>query len=175
MRHTQPFLTHSCVSLVSLLRASMLPENSLFPIWLRFKCGMCKMCEYTTLKHANPLPSFCEPEQINALTSINQCTENIQLLPIPTSNIHTSPPLTHRRVSLVSLPRASTLPENLFSRISLNVGRAQHEQICVHREHKLICLQMGYTQPLFYSSQACCQRGEVAEGLDTSSELVRIH
>ena len=115
----------------------------------------------------------CNPNQINALASINQCTENVQLLPtMPTSNIHASPPLTHRDVSLVSLPMGSTLPDNSLSFRFLGVVCAQHGQTCAHANNmpatslclriqpntsarqctynfRLLCSQMRKTQPLF--------------------------
>ena len=74
----------------------------------------------------------CDPNQMSALALTNQCTETIQSLPMPTSNIHATPPLTHSCVSLVSLPRASILPENLLLYRTLNVRYAQHGQTCVH-------------------------------------------
>ena len=80
----------------------------------------------------------CDPNQMNALALTNQYTENIQSLPMPTSIIHATPPLTHSRVRLVSLPRASTLPENLLLYRSLNVRCAQHGQTCVHANNTLV-------------------------------------
>ena len=138
----------------------------------------------------------CDPNQMNALASTNQCTENVRLLPMPTSIIHATPPLTHSRVSLVSLPRASTLPENLLLYRYLNVRCAQHGQACVHANNTPViflclrsepneCTRFNYPtnaqrtfRYTFYaydrytrkpsSDSQNCQTGELAEGLDIS-------
>ena len=142
----------------------------------------------------------CDPNQINALASTNQCTENIPLLPTATTNIHASPAPTHSRVSFVSLPRASILPLNLLRCGYLNVGCAQHGQTCVHTNNLRVtslCLRpepnecTRSNQPMHrersvasyvyaqHTHKPCsdsqpCQLGEVAEGLDTCRELVAI-
>ena len=117
---------------------------------------------------------------------------------MPTSNTHASPPLTHSHFSLVSLPRASILPENLLRSRSLNVDRAQHEQTCVHANDTTVifpCLRSepnectrfnqsmyrersvtsyAYEQYSRYpsSDSQICQLGELAERLYISRELV---
>ena len=117
---------------------------------------------------------------------------------MPTSNTHASPPLTHKTVSFVSLPRASIFPENLLLCRSLSVGFAQHEQTCVHANNMpstSLCLRSEpnkctrSNQPMhrersvasyayeqhtrkLYSDSQNCQLGELAERLYISRELV---
>ena len=102
------------------------------------------VCTPTT---SQPHPVFATQTQINAPAAIDQCAENVQLVPImPTSNIHATPPLTHRNVNLVSLPRASIPSENLLRYRFLNVCCAQHGQTCVHANNMpatSLCLRPG--------------------------------
>ena len=109
--HASSALTHRYVSLVSLPRASILPKNLLLYRYLNVRCAQ----HGQTCVHANKSHScVCDPNQMNALALTNQCTENVRLLFMPTTDIHASPPLTHKIARLVSLPRASTFPENLL-------------------------------------------------------------
>ena len=99
------------------------------------------VCTPTTCQ---PHPCVCEPNQINTLTSTNQCRENVQLLPMHANGHITPLKQTDNRVSSVSLLRASTLPENSFSDRYLNVGCAQHGQTCVYANNmpaKSLCLR----------------------------------
>ena len=101
------------------------------------------MCEYVTPQHARSTPLLLRT-QSNEFTSIEQWTENIQLLPMPTSNTHPSTPPTHRYVNLVSLPRASILPENLFLCRFLDADRAQHGHSYAHTNNipaQSLCLR----------------------------------
>ena len=67
------------------------------------------VCTPTTCQ---PHPCVCDESQINAFTSTNQCRENVQLLPMHTNGHITPLKQTDNSVSLVRLPRASTLPVN---------------------------------------------------------------
>ena len=74
-------------------------------------CATCANCVYTNNISATSLCLRSEPK---ALASMNLCKENIQLLPTSVGNIHSSPAPTYSLVRLVSLPRASIVPENLL-------------------------------------------------------------
>ena len=90
------------------------------------ECALCATWANVCARQQHPSHIPCLRSEPNECTRFHQSMhrERSVILSMPTTDIHASPPLTHKIARLVSLPRASTSPDNLLSFTNLNVGCA---------------------------------------------------